>query len=212
MTAHRAHPGLRQCSAMHPDRTSAGLVAVRCSTMNRRGVIAGSSLCACSLALTSCGRSSDGTLTHSLSSRSEGIGVRYPDGWTLTTVNHGYVPDPALCFDVSKVTAQEIVDLRVVEYLPPYFNPRISRPTAHAQATSTSPRSARATMTGRRGRTCHSASTGVSSLPDSLCQRPPTRIRAVRLSRSLTLCRSPSRDVVDQHPALEAMACPSPNR
>jgi hypothetical protein len=29
-----------------------------------------------------------------------------------------------LCFDVSKVTAQEIVDLRVVEYLPPYFNPK----------------------------------------------------------------------------------------
>jgi hypothetical protein len=40
----------------------------------------------------------------------------------MTTANHGYVPDPALCFDVSKVTAQEIVDIRVVEYLPPYFN------------------------------------------------------------------------------------------
>jgi hypothetical protein len=91
--------------------------------MNRREVIAASLVVACSLALTSCGTSSDGTLTHSLSSRSDGIGVRYPDGWTLTTANHGYVPDPALCFDVSKVTAQEIVDLRVVEYLPPYFNP-----------------------------------------------------------------------------------------
>ena len=48
--------------------------------------------------------------------------MRYPGGWTLTTANHGYVPDPALCFDLSKVTPQEIVDLRVVEYLPPYFN------------------------------------------------------------------------------------------
>jgi len=77
------------------------------------------------LALASCGRSSDSTLTHaSFSSRSEGIGVRYPNGWTLTTANHGYVPDPALCFDVSKVTAQEIVDLRVVEYLPPYLHPK----------------------------------------------------------------------------------------
>jgi hypothetical protein len=92
--------------------------------MNCRAVIAGSLALACSLALTSCGTSSDNTLTHSFSSGSEGIGVRYPDGWTLTTVNHGYVPDPALCFDISKVIAQEMVDLRVVEYLPPYFNPR----------------------------------------------------------------------------------------
>jgi len=89
--------------------------------MKRRALIAGSLVVACSLGVTSCGRSSDSTLTHSLRSRSEGIGVGYPDGWTLTTANHGYVPDPALCFDVSKVTAQEIVDLRVVEYLPPYF-------------------------------------------------------------------------------------------
>lgn len=74
------------------------------------------------LALTSCGGSSDETPAHLFSSSAEGIGVRYPDGWTLTTANHGYVPDPALCFDVSKVTAEEIVDLRVVEYLPPYFN------------------------------------------------------------------------------------------
>lgn len=79
---------------------------------------------AAALALTSCGASSDATLTHSFSNSSEGIGMRYPDGWTLTTANHGYVSDPALCFDVSKVTAQEIVDLRVVEYLPPYFNPK----------------------------------------------------------------------------------------
>jgi hypothetical protein len=90
--------------------------------MNRRTLIAGSLVVACSLALTSCSSSSDAVLTHSLLSSSEGIGVRYPDGWTVTTADHGYVPDPALCFDVSKVTAQKIVDLRVVEYLPPYFN------------------------------------------------------------------------------------------
>jgi hypothetical protein len=90
--------------------------------MTRRALIAGSLVAAYSLGVTSCGRSSDATLAHSFSSSSEGIGVRYPDGWILTTVNHGYVPDPALCFDVSKVTARHIVDLRVVEYLPPYFN------------------------------------------------------------------------------------------
>jgi hypothetical protein len=92
--------------------------------MNRRALIAGSLVVACSLGLTSCDGSSDVKLTHSLTSSPEGIGVRYPDGWGLTTANHGYVPDPALCFDVSKVTAQEIVDLRVVEYLPRYFNPK----------------------------------------------------------------------------------------
>ena len=92
--------------------------------MDCRALIAGSLVVVCSIGLTSCGRSSDATLTHAHSSIPDGIGVRYPDGWTLTTANHGYVPDPALCFDVSKVTAQEIVDLRVVEYLPPYFNRR----------------------------------------------------------------------------------------
>ncbi len=90
--------------------------------MNRRALIAGSFVVVCSIGLTACGRASHATLTHAVSNSSDGIGVRYPDGWTLTTANHGYVPDPALCFDVSKVTAQEIVDLRVVEYLPPYFN------------------------------------------------------------------------------------------
>lgn len=90
--------------------------------MNRKALLAGSFVLTSLLGLTSCGRSSNGALTHSFSTRSEGIGVRYLDGWTLTTGNHGYVPDPALCFDVSKVTAQKIVDLRVVEYLPPYFN------------------------------------------------------------------------------------------
>jgi hypothetical protein len=72
--------------------------------------------------LAACAGSSGATLTQSFSSRSEGVGVRYPDGWTLTTVNHGYVPDPALCFDLAKVTASTIVDLKLVEYLPPYFD------------------------------------------------------------------------------------------
>lgn len=76
------------------------------------------------LVLTSCGALPHVALTHLFSSRAEGIGVRYPDGWILTTVNHGYVSDPALCLDVSSVGAQEIVDLRIVEYLPPYFNPK----------------------------------------------------------------------------------------
>jgi hypothetical protein len=90
--------------------------------MHRRTLIAGSLAVLCSVGLTSCGGSSHATPTHALVSSSEGISVRYPDGWTLTTANHGYVPDPALCFDVSRVTAHEIVDLRVVEYLPPYLN------------------------------------------------------------------------------------------
>ncbi|HEV2590258.1 MAG TPA: hypothetical protein VGU02_00065 [Gaiellaceae bacterium] len=89
--------------------------------MNRAALARVSLAVACSLALTSCARS-QATRMRSFSRNSEGIGVRYPDGWTLTTVNHGYVPDPALCFDVSKITAQQIVDLRVVEYLPPYLN------------------------------------------------------------------------------------------
>ena len=71
---------------------------------------------------TPCGRSSDVRLAHSFSSRSEGLGVRYPEGWALMTANLGYVSDPAFCFDLSKVTAREIVDLRVVEYLPPYLD------------------------------------------------------------------------------------------
>jgi hypothetical protein len=79
---------------------------------------------AAALSLASCGGSSDATFAHSFTSGPAGIGVRYPAGWTLTTANHGYVSDPALSFDLSKVTAQEIVDLRVVEYLPPYLNPK----------------------------------------------------------------------------------------
>jgi len=89
--------------------------------MGRRGACG--ALCSvAAFALTAVGGSAGVTLLHSFSSRADGIGVRYPDGWTLTTANLGYVSDPALCFDVSRVTAQEIVDLRVVEYLPPYLN------------------------------------------------------------------------------------------
>jgi hypothetical protein len=76
------------------------------------------------LTLMACGRSSEATLKRSFASASDGIAVRYPAAWTLTTANHGYVPNPAFCFDISKVTAKEIVDLRVVEYLPPYLNPK----------------------------------------------------------------------------------------
>jgi len=90
--------------------------------MNRGSLIAGSLVAGCSIALTSCGGSSDAILTRSFASRAAGIGVRYPAGWTLTTANHGYVPDPALCFDISHVTARQIVDLRMVEYLPPYLD------------------------------------------------------------------------------------------
>lgn len=150
------------------------------------------------LALTSCGRSSDATLAHSFSSRSEGIGVRYPNGWTLTTANDGYVSDPALCFDVSKVTAQEIVDLRIVEYLPRTSTRRISRSIRHARANSTSPPSAKATTTGRPGKACHSVSTDGSSLPDSLFQPSPTSPRAVRLCGYWTRCRSIRRGAVAQ--------------
>lgn len=76
------------------------------------------------LVLMACGGASSGGRGEFFSSRSEGLSVRYPSGWTLSTANHGYVLDPALCFDISKVTAQEIVDLRIVEYLPPDFDRR----------------------------------------------------------------------------------------
>jgi hypothetical protein len=71
--------------------------------------------------VTGCGRAEDHE--HVFSSRAEGVAVRYPDDWRLTTRNDNYVPDPALCFDLAP-NADTKVDLRVVEYLPPYFNPR----------------------------------------------------------------------------------------
>ena len=151
------------------------------------------------LALTSCGGSSHATLTHSLASSSEGIGVRYPDGWTLTTANHGYVPDPALCFDVSRVTAQEIVDLRVVEYLPPYFNPK--------DLSSYPARPSHFDLSAfRKGDNDWSPGKDFSFrehrrvfFAGLLCQPPPTPTPAVRLPRSWTLSKSTGRDVVDQH-------------
>jgi hypothetical protein len=52
-----------------------------------------------------------------------GVAVRYPTIWQLTTYNNTFVPDPALCFELApKVGAG--VDVKVVEYLPPYLNPR----------------------------------------------------------------------------------------
>jgi hypothetical protein len=61
--------------------------------------------------------------TRSFVSKAEGVTIRYPEDWRLTTHNDGYVPDPALCFDLKPKNALR-VDLRIVEYLPPYFNPR----------------------------------------------------------------------------------------
>jgi hypothetical protein len=52
-----------------------------------------------------------------------GVAVRYPSAWQLTTYNNTFVPDPALCFELAP-TANAGVDVKVVEYLPPYFNPR----------------------------------------------------------------------------------------
>jgi hypothetical protein len=77
---------------------------------------------AAALVLASCGGRPGLRLQQVFSSRSDGVSVRFPDGWILTTKNHNYVPDPALCFDISKAAAQSNIDLRVVEYLPPYFN------------------------------------------------------------------------------------------
>jgi hypothetical protein len=52
-----------------------------------------------------------------------GVAVRYPTTWQLTTYNNTFVPDPALCFDLAP-TAGAGVDVKVVEYLPPYLNLR----------------------------------------------------------------------------------------
>jgi hypothetical protein len=73
------------------------------------------------IVVTGCGRAEGHE--HVFSSRAEGVAVRYPDDWRLTTRNDNYVPDPALCFDLAPNAATSI-DVRVVEYLPPYFNPR----------------------------------------------------------------------------------------
>jgi hypothetical protein len=73
--------------------------------------------------LAGCGGSRSTSLNRSFSSSTEEIAVNYPSGWRLATHNDNYVPDPALCFDLQP-NADGKVDLRVVEYLPPYFNPR----------------------------------------------------------------------------------------
>jgi hypothetical protein len=59
----------------------------------------------------------------SFTSAKEGVAISYPSIWKLTTRNDNYVPDPALCFDLVPKGSSR-VDLRVVEYLPPYFNRR----------------------------------------------------------------------------------------
>ena len=52
-----------------------------------------------------------------------GVAVRYPATWLLTTYNSTFVPDPALCFELAPASDNGVV-VKVVEYLPPYFNPR----------------------------------------------------------------------------------------
>jgi hypothetical protein len=70
-----------------------------------------------------CGAPGTDALARSFSSTVERVTVKYPSDWRLTTGNDNYVPDPALCFDLAP-TADTSVDLRIVEYLPPFFNPR----------------------------------------------------------------------------------------
>jgi hypothetical protein len=60
---------------------------------------------------------------HMFAGASIGVAVRYPSAWQLTTYNRTFVPDPALCFELAP-TANAGVDVKVVEYLPPYLNPR----------------------------------------------------------------------------------------
>jgi hypothetical protein len=73
------------------------------------------------LACTACG-----TNHQSFVSKPEGVSISYPTAWQLTTHNDSYVPDPALCLDL-KPKVDPRIDLRVVEYLPPYFDPRYLR-------------------------------------------------------------------------------------
>jgi hypothetical protein len=72
---------------------------------------------------TGCGGSGAVALDRSFARTVEGMSVKYPTSWQLTTRNDNSVPDPALCFDLEP-KADSRVDLRVVEYLPPFFNPR----------------------------------------------------------------------------------------
>jgi hypothetical protein len=66
---------------------------------------------------------SESATSRSFAGKSEGVSIRYPEAWRLTTHNDSYVPDPALCFDL-KPKGDPRVDLRVVEYLPPYLDRR----------------------------------------------------------------------------------------
>jgi len=62
------------------------------------------------IAATGCGQV--GGHDHAFTSRDEGVAVRYPDNWRLTTRNDNYVPDPALCFDLTP-RGDAKVDLRL---------------------------------------------------------------------------------------------------
>jgi hypothetical protein len=82
-----------------------------------------------------CRESSSAALPHHFSNERDGIAVRYPDGWRLTTRNDSYVPNPALCFALSTQAGGSRSQLKVVEYLPPlltadarsFYKPRPSR-------------------------------------------------------------------------------------
>jgi hypothetical protein len=56
---------------------------------------------------------------------SDGVTVRYPAGWRITTRNSTFVPNPALCFELrpDSAAANAKVDVKVVEYFPPYLKP-----------------------------------------------------------------------------------------
>lgn len=60
-------------------------------------------------------------LTRRFASSREGIRVRFPRGWRATTHNETYVPDPALCVTLN--ARRSPVQVKFVEYLPPYLRP-----------------------------------------------------------------------------------------
>ncbi len=62
------------------------------------------------------------TLTKSFRSASEGVVVRYPTGWLLTTGVPTVVTDPGVCFALVPGHTSG-VDVQVVEYLPPLLKP-----------------------------------------------------------------------------------------
>jgi hypothetical protein len=60
------------------------------------------------------------SLSDSFRSERDGVTVHYPAKWRITTRNDTFVPNPALCFELRSDPAAN-VDVKVVEYLPPYL-------------------------------------------------------------------------------------------